>query len=402
MKRAASEVSLARVGGYPIVELINAGGMGTVYKGLDPVTEKTVAVKVIPEEVTADPVLRMRFAQECQVARSLKHPHCVQVLDFGLDGSTPFMVMEYVDGESVGQRLQREGRLPEAEAVRLITQAGQALHHAHRSRLVHRDVKPDNILLTADGEAKLADLGLAKSLESDYQLTRTQTALGTPNFMAPEQFEDAKRADARSDLYSLAATLYMMVTGELPFRSRSVRAVAAIYKKKLANEIVPPRQLVPELSASLEKEILRALDADRDRRHGSVQEFLDGLAPEPPPLPGPGQPAADTPAPTADKDVRREKRYPARRKTSCQPLQRLPDESWAGQVVNLSRNGICLKLGRRFERGALLRVVLEGEQTKRRSVVARVVWVKPDTHKTWRLGCRFDQPLSDFEVHELR
>jgi serine/threonine protein kinase len=383
----------ARIGAYRILELIDTGGMGSVYKGLDPATNSVVAVKVIPEEVVADEVLRLRFAQECQVVRSVNHPHCVRVIDFGLEGSSAYMVLEYVDGESLGARLERDGRLSEEEAVRLVGQVGQALHYLHQRRVIHRDIKPDNILLTADGQAKLTDLGLAKNLDGDFNLTVTQSALGTPNFMAPEQFEDAKRADARSDLYALAATLYMLVTGELPFRARSVRAVGMIYKKKLAHAITPPRQLVPELSERLETEILKALQPDRQARHASVAEFLAGLSP----------PTAEESTPSSSAEVRRiEERFEAQCETSCHPLQRSPDKRWVGQVLNISRHGFCLKLDRRFEPGVLLRVSLEGKDIRRHSVVARVVWVRPEKPAGWRLGCRFDQPLGKAELDGLR
>jgi serine/threonine protein kinase len=275
MKQIATQVDVAKIGGYQVLAKLCAGGMGTVYKAADPSTGELLAIKVLPADATEDPVLRMRFAQECQVARNLKHANIVRILEFGLDGSRPFLVMEYVDGESLGQRLDREGRLPEDEAIRLISQIGQALHWAHGRKLIHRDVKPDNILLTADGQAKLTDLGLVKNLDGDFNLTMTQSCLGTPNFMAPEQFQDA-----RSDVYSLAATLYMTVTGELPFRGPNERALLTILKKKLANEIAPPRQLVPELSERMDGAILRALRADVNERPASVLDFLQALTEE--------------------------------------------------------------------------------------------------------------------------
>jgi serine/threonine protein kinase len=396
-----------QIGGYQILDRIGKGGMGTVYKAQDPTTGRTVAVKVVGGEVAADPVLRMRFAQECQVARKLDHPNAVRVLDFGLDGTKPYLVMEYIDGESLGRRIERDGRLPEEEAVRLISQAGQALARAHQRRLIHRDVKPDNILVTADGQAKLTDLGLVKNLEGDFNLTRTQSCLGTPNFMAPEQFEDAKRAEERSDLYSLAATLYMAVTGELPFRARSVKAIGTIYKKKLVDDITPPRQLVPELSERVEAAILRALRAERNERQASVLEFLESLAEKPQPKaeapadPAPeSEPVAEVSAPVGG-ESRSKKRYSSRRCTVCRPLQRAPGKTWAGQVLNLSEDGLCVKLGRRFEPGAVLTILLEGRQSSRQSLLAKVVWVKKDAPAQWRMGCRFDQPLCEFEVNEL-
>src|SRR5205823_4887391 len=142
------------------------------YKGRDPSTQTIVAIKVMPAGVMADPELRARFAKECQIARKLDHPNIVRVLDFGLDGERPYMVMEHVDGEPASQRLEREGRLSEADAVRITVQAGQALHYAHEHQLIHRDVKPDNILLSADGVAKISDLGLAKNLRDEQHLTK--------------------------------------------------------------------------------------------------------------------------------------------------------------------------------------------------------------------------------------
>ena len=399
--RISSQVSQTTIGGYTILEKIGDGGMGTVYKGHNPLTNKYVAVKVVTKGVLSNEVLRMRFAQECQVARRLDHPNIVRVLDFGLEGTKPFLVMEYVDGESLGQRIQRQGRLAPDEAVRIIVQIGKALHWAHQRRLVHRDVKPDNILVSNDGVAKLADLGLVKNLEGDLNLTRTQSSLGTPNFMSPEQFEDAKHADARSDLYSLAASLYMAVTGELPFGSRSAKAVVTIYKKKLSGDLTPPRKLAPEVSERLEAEIMRGLHPERGKRHTSAREFVDRLSvltARPAAAPA----AAAEPPPQRNGKQRRKPRFPTRRGSSCQPFQRPPDQSWAGQVINISEGGLCLELGRRYEPGSLLTIVIEGKGMTRRSLVARVMWVRFNSPKKWTHGCQFDHPLCDFEVEALR
>jgi serine/threonine-protein kinase len=402
MAHLASQAAPERVGGYPISGVIGSGSLGTVYKGQDATTGKSVAIKVVKWEVTSDPVLRMRFVQECKAASILDHPHAVKVLDFGLDGNKPFLVMEYVEGVSLAQRLEKEKRLPEQEAVRLTTQVGQALHHAHLRRLIHRDVKPGNVMIDGQGDARLIDLGLVKVLDSDLDLTQTRHGLGTPHFMSPEQFEDAKRADERSDLYSLAATLYALVTGQLPFRAGNSHALGTIYKKKVANQITPPRQVVPELSEGLERAVLRALRADRAERQASVLEFLEALrvaaaprpaAPEPKPAPAPSvQPRPE---------LRARKRVSSRRCTVCQPLQRSLEKSWSGRVVNLSEGGLCLKLGRRFEPGVLLTVAVEGGEVVRRSLVARVVWVKKDGPKQWKMGCRFEQPLCESEVNDL-
>jgi serine/threonine protein kinase len=182
--------------------------------------------------------------------------------------------MEFVEGESLGQKIDREGGLPENEAIRLIAQVAQGLHRAHKQNLVHRDVKPDNILVNASGSAKLADLGLVKETETDLNLTRTGRGLGTPHFMAPEQFRNAKNADARCDIYSLGATLYMMVTGELPFKSNGPLDA---WMKKIQNDLTPPRQLVPTLSERLDWAIMRAMSADPSKRPATCREFVEDL-----------------------------------------------------------------------------------------------------------------------------
>jgi eukaryotic-like serine/threonine-protein kinase len=274
MARLAS-LPVQKVGDYALLDKIGQGAMGTVYKGRNITTGALAAIKLVSPQVVADQKLRMRFAQECQVARMLNHPHVVCMLDFGLEGSTPYLAMEYVDGRSLGQLLEESGPLPEAQALELIRQVGAALHWAHENKLVHRDIKPDNILVSGDGQAKLTDLGLAKCLEGNLGLTRTNSLFGTPNFMAPEQFIDAKRSDAQSDLYALAATLYMVLTGRVPFEAPE--GIMAVYSKKTANAIEAPGRLVPGVSEHVSAAIMRGLRAERAERPASVQQFIQWL-----------------------------------------------------------------------------------------------------------------------------
>ncbi len=262
------------VGNYDLLEKIAEGGMGTVYKGRQRTSGQVVAVKVVPPHMTNNPVLLKRFEQEFRAASMLDHPNVVRALDYGTVGASPYLVMEFVDGESLGQRLERDGRIPEPEAIRLIAQVAQGLHRAHKQGLVHRDVKPDNVLVTADGQAKLADLGLVKEMETDLNLTRTGRGLGTPHFMAPEQFRNAKNADARCDIYSMAATLYMMVTGELPFKSCGPLDA---WMKKIQNEITAPRKLNPALSERIDWAIRRGMSADPEQRPATCREFVEDL-----------------------------------------------------------------------------------------------------------------------------
>lgn len=400
-RRATADARI--VGNHLLIEKLAAGGMGTVFKAKSLATGELVAVKLIDAGAATDPEHGLRFARECQALRSLNHPHVVRALDFGIDGNQPFMIMELVDGESVGQLIEHSGYLPEGEAVRIALQIGRALHWAHGQRLVHRDVKPDNILITVDGDAKLADLGLVKNLDAEFDLTRTLSCLGTPNFMAPEQFEDARKADALSDQYSLGATLYMMVTGAVPFVALSSKAIGTVFRKKMANELKPPRELVPELSEHVAAAILRATRASRKERFPSMLEFLEALTA---PKEGAEEPMPSLvvmKAPAPDEERRRKKRYPSGRKTMARTVQKASQSRWPGVVVDLSPTGLCMQLARSFEPGTLVTLVLEGAQSSRRlSLLACVRWRKAGPAKgTWQMGCEFDQPLAEFELEEL-
>ncbi|MGH7170122.1 MAG: serine/threonine-protein kinase [Gemmataceae bacterium] len=262
------------IGNYDLLEKVAEGGMGAIYRGRHRESGMIVAIKIMPPHMARNPVLLKRFEQEFRAASRLDHPNIVRALDYSDNGNMPYLVMEFVEGESLGQKLEREGRMSESDAIRIIAQVAQGLHRAHKQNLVHRDVKPDNVLVTPEGVAKLADLGLVKETETDLNLTRTGRGLGTPHFMAPEQFRNAKNADIRCDIYSLGATLYQMVTGELPFCSNGPLDA---WMKKIQNELVPPRQIVPALSERAEWAIRRAMSADPEKRPTSCREFIEDL-----------------------------------------------------------------------------------------------------------------------------
>lgn len=266
---------LRTVGDYDLLSKIADGGMGSVYKARNNLTNDIIAIKIVPANMANNSVLLKRFEQEFKAASTLDHPNIVRALDFGYDNASPYLVMEYVDGETLGQKIDHQGRLPEKEAVRIIAQIAQGLHKAHSHGMVHRDVKPDNILIRPDGTSKIADLGLVKENETDLNLTRTGRGLGTPQFMAPEQFRNAKNADSRCDIYSLAATLYMAVTGELPFRSCSPLDA---WMKKVQNDYPPPRELNPHLSERLDWAIRRAMSADPMQRPATCREFVEDIS----------------------------------------------------------------------------------------------------------------------------
>jgi serine/threonine protein kinase len=269
-----TQPGLQSVGQYDLLGKIADGGMGTVYKGRNRVTGEMVAIKIVPPHLLSNQVFLKRFEQEYTAARALDHPNVVRAIDFGREGNAPYLVMEYVEGESLGQRLERVHHLSEHDAIGIISQVAQGLHKAHKLGLIHRDVKPDNILLTNGGQVKLTDLGLVKELETDLNLTKTGRGLGTPHFMAPEQFRNAKKADVRCDIYSLAATMYQMVTGELPFKSMSPLDA---WMKKIHNDLAAPRALMPELSERMDWAIRRSMSSDPLQRAASCREFIEDV-----------------------------------------------------------------------------------------------------------------------------
>ncbi len=285
-----------QLGVYDIVSEIAKGGMGTVYKALNRVTGEVVALKVIAPSTAKNPVLLQRFEREFMAAKVLNHPNVVKALDYSAALPHPFIVMEFVDGLSIGQRIEQKGAYAESEAVRLIKLVCDGLQGAHKQGLVHRDVKPDNILVTNDGVAKLTDMGLVKDLEGDLNLTRTGRGLGTPHYMAPEQFRNAKTVDVRGDIYSLGATLYAMVTGVVPFGNASP---LDCWMKKIRNEFAAPRELNPSVSERVDWAIRRAMSAEPAQRPASCREFMEDLTGQSRTTPAKVAPATPT-APTTD------------------------------------------------------------------------------------------------------
>lgn len=269
-----AEYQPTQLGAYDVVSKIAEGGMGTVYKAKDRRTGELVAIKVISPGTTRNATVLQRFEREFTAARVLEHPNVVKAIEFCGTGPSPFLVMEFVDGLSLGQLVEKNGPMPEAEAVRLIGQVCDGLQRAHKQGLIHRDVKPDNVLVTKGGVAKLTDMGLVKDVDGDTNLTKTGRGLGTPHYMAPEQFRNAKGVDARGDVYSLGATLYCLVTGTIPFAHSNP---LDCWMKKIRNEFPPPRELNPAVSERVDWAIRRAMSADPANRPASCREFFEDL-----------------------------------------------------------------------------------------------------------------------------
>lgn len=236
------------VGGrYRIEEVVGAGGMATVYKAFDMTLERPVAVKVMRREVVKEPDQLERFRREARAAAKLSHAHIVTVIDAGEENGRPWIVFEYVPGETLKQRIRSNGPLPVTEAVAYAIEVGSALVAAHGAGLVHRDVKPQNVLLDNHGHAKVADFGIARELEESDGLTKTGRVLGTTDYVAPEQAM-GEDVTGQSDVYSLGIVLYEMLTGEVPFKGENHVAVAMKHVKEQLPDVQEAR---PEVSNAL-------------------------------------------------------------------------------------------------------------------------------------------------------
>ena len=259
-------------GRYRLEARIGSGGMSTVYRALDETLERQVAVKLMNREVTSDSDQLERFRREARAVARLSHPHIVGVIDAGEDDGRPYIVFEYVEGETLKERIRRLGRLPIAEAVAYAIEIARALGAAHAQHIVHRDVKPQNVLIDQEGSAKVTDFGIARTLEEDG-LTAAGRVLGTTDYVSPEQAL-GQHVNGQSDLYSLGVVLYEMLTGEVPFRGESQVAVAM----KHVREVLPDVQLKrPDASAALAVVIDTATAKHQDHRYADDAEMIADL-----------------------------------------------------------------------------------------------------------------------------
>jgi serine/threonine protein kinase len=264
---------LPRIAGYQILRRLGEGGMGAVFLAYDVKEQRQVALKVLaPEHAMVQGSLD-RFRREGTSGQSLNHPNIVRNYGAGHDEKTGlhFLVLEYVDGPSAHDLLERFGRLKVGDAVHIVLDVARALEHAHNSAIVHRDIKPANILLTSSGLAKVSDLGLAKRTDETSHLTHAKQGVGTPYYMPYEQALNAKAADARSDLFALGATVYHLLTGEVPFPGNGPMEVM---DKKDAGVYLPLRALNPEVPEALERVIGRLLARRPDQRYASASELI--------------------------------------------------------------------------------------------------------------------------------
>jgi serine/threonine-protein kinase len=264
------------LGGCQILERVAHGGMGVVYKAKQLNLGRTVAVKVLSEELSSDATFVRRFIQEARSAAQLSHGNIVHINDVGEYQGVFYFVMEFVDGKNLRDILKVHEKLDVARALEITIQVCHALRHAHNRGIIHRDIKPENIMITREGVVKLADLGLAKRMaaEKSASITHAGSILGTPFYMAPEQAKDFSAVDRRSDIYSLGVSLYRMITGKVPFDGRSPIEVMI---KAIDGKKVPIRELREEVPVELEETIDKMMHRLPEKRFQEVDEVLREL-----------------------------------------------------------------------------------------------------------------------------
>lgn len=277
-------------GRYLLETEVASGGMGTVWRGRDEVLGRPVAIKVLHERLAGDPDILERFRREAVAAARLSHPNVVRVFDTGIDDGVCFIVMELFEGTTLEERLRNGGPLSPADATRVVNGMLQGLAHAHREGVVHRDVKPGNVLLDRDGHVKVTDFGIAKAAFATSDLTTTGDLLGTARYLAPEQVAGGS-VDRRADLYACGIVLYECLTGRTPFEADGHIATATM---RLADTPKPPGALRPGIPRRLESVTMRALAREPEERFQSADEMNSALGPAAPPR-GPGPVARAAP-----------------------------------------------------------------------------------------------------------
>ncbi len=256
-------------GRYEIREIVGVGGMAVVYKAYDNIDDRMVSIKVLKDEFLANEEFRRRFKNESKAIAVLSHPNIVKVYDVSLGDKLQYIVMEYVEGITLKEYIEQQGVIPWKEAVHFTTQILRALQHAHDKGIVHRDIKPQNIMLLENGSIKVTDFGIARFSRGETR-TMTEAAIGSVHYISPEQAR-GEMTDDKADIYSVGVVLYEMITGRLPFESDSAVSVAIM---QVQNEATPPREINPQIPVGLEQITLHAMEKSTANRYQSAAEML--------------------------------------------------------------------------------------------------------------------------------
>jgi serine/threonine-protein kinase len=267
-------VSLYKFGRHEIRSKIKRGGMAAVFHAYDPRFQRHVALKVLPPEFNYDPSFRARFEREAQTIAALEHPAIVPVYDFGEEGNLPYLVMRYLPGGSLADRLQETGALDLSETTRIINHLAPALDKVHCEGIVHRDLKPSNILFDQLGNSFITDFGIVKFADSDQTLTSTGAVVGTPSYMSPEQARGTAQVDSRSDIYAFGVILFQMLTGRLPFQADTPMGVAL---KHVVDPVPNIIEFKPDLPTGCQTVIFRAMAKEPEQRYPTISALAAAL-----------------------------------------------------------------------------------------------------------------------------
>jgi eukaryotic-like serine/threonine-protein kinase len=383
-------------GPFEVLGKIGRGGNADVYKVRHRASGKLAALKVISRFLKLAPEVVQRFLQEFTVIRPLRHPNIVRAVGWGEHDGYNYLAMEFVPGQNLEDRLKEKGPLSAKETVAIFLQIADGLRYLHAHQIVHRDIKPSNVFLTPANQAKLGDFGLLKNLAADTDLTQSRRSMGTVEYGAPEQFEDAKRVDERCDLYSLAATLYTAFTGKFPFGNGGQ---LQILQRKFLNQFVPLRLLVPGLDPTLDQFVNACLRADPAERPSRCEEFHAVLKSYRP------QPISESLL-VADAESRRFKgrdrratvRFSVDLTATFVPFNQNMRGRWNAAILDASPHGVRIRAPRVVAVNSVLQLTLGSIG---RMELALVRWVKPGKDDTQILGCSFIQPLSQADFKDL-
>lgn len=268
------EEGIDQLGDYRLIKKLGQGGMGEVFLAHQLSLDRDVALKVLTRRTASNPVLAERFVREARTMAKLDHPNIVRGYAVGEDRGLQYVAMEFIDGQSMQEWLDQLGRLSVGDALHVTIRVADALHHAHEAGLIHRDIKPANMLVTTRGVVKVADLGLAKSLDDDKSMTQSGLGLGTPYYMPPEQAHDAKSVDQRSDIYALGSSLYHFLTGQYPFEAESVLELILAKERGLSKHV---RKLNPDVPERLELMVDKMMAKDQKYRYQTCAELIRDL-----------------------------------------------------------------------------------------------------------------------------
>jgi len=270
----SAKKKVSRLGDFKLSRKLGQGGMGTVYLARQANLDRSVAIKTLSKQLAKNPSAVQRFLREARSMAKLQHPNIVQVYAADSQSGFHYVALEYIDGKSMQDWMNALKRLSLADALHVTLIAADALKHAHGQNMIHRDVKPDNILVTKSGIVKVSDFGLAKAVDEDVSVTQSGTGLGTPLYMPPEQARNAKHVDHRSDIYALGCTLYYFLTGELPFKGESA---LEIITAKETGQFLSARRLNPEIPERLDLMIDKMLSRELAHRYGGCDQLIRDL-----------------------------------------------------------------------------------------------------------------------------